>query len=89
LRAFALFSLFFGHFLKDLLGLNLTVFGLWSYFAGWNQLRLRVAVAIVELLVATPTEVFGANVAIVGLRCLTVNSVCRIALWASYTLAVS
>lgn len=58
--------------------------GGWEEKLGW----LAVAAAEVELLVAVPAEVLGAYVAKVGARRLSVDGVCRVALWAADALAL-
>jgi hypothetical protein len=50
---------------------------------------LREALAETDLLVAAPTEVLGADVAVVGLRLVSVDGVGRVTGWASYALTLS
>jgi len=49
---------------------------------------LRVALAFVDLLMASPAEVLGTNVAIIGLGGVTVDRVCRVTLRTSNALAL-
>lgn len=52
-----------------------------------NELRVDEALAEVELLVTSPAEVLGADVAIVGLRALAIHSICGVTLRAAHALA--
>ena len=54
-----------------------------------NELGVGEALAEIELLMAGPAEVLGADMTVVGLRALTIHSVRRVALWAADTLAES